>query len=108
MDIGIYERSPGVIDLPTEPNRTDRLVLVMARDNALPRGKRVTSEDVLGCELIVLGESSAISIGLKRLAEAAGGVLRVREGASGARQQLRSGFTKIVDGLILAQLSVRP
>src|SRR5262249_18416074 len=34
--------------------------------------------DVLDCDLIVLGESSAISIGLERLAEEAGRVLRMR------------------------------
>ncbi len=78
VDIGIYEGSLGVIDLPTEPYRTDRLVLVVARGHALARRKQVTTEDVLDCDLIVLGESSAISIGLERLAEEAGRVLRMR------------------------------
>ncbi len=78
VDIGIYEGSLGVIDLPTEPYRTDRLVLVVARGHPLARRKQVTTEDVLDCDLIVLGESSAISIGLERLAEEAGRVLRMR------------------------------
>ncbi|MFS8978491.1 LysR substrate-binding domain-containing protein [Cupriavidus necator] len=78
VDIGIYEGSLGVVDLPTEPYRTDRLVLVVARGDPLARRRKVTSEDVLDCDLIVLGESSAISIGLERLAEEAGRVLRMR------------------------------
>lgn len=78
VDIGIYEGSLGVVDLPTEPYRTDRLVLVVARGHALARRRQVKSEDVLDCDLIVLGESSAISIGLERLAEEAGRVLRMR------------------------------
>ncbi|MBP0630179.1 MULTISPECIES: LysR family transcriptional regulator [unclassified Cupriavidus] len=78
VDIGIYEGSLGVIDLPTEPYRDDRLVLVVARGHALARRKQVTTEDVLDCDLIVLGESSAISIGLERLAEEAGRVLHMR------------------------------
>ncbi|CAG2130373.1 HTH-type transcriptional regulator CynR [Cupriavidus yeoncheonensis] len=78
VDIGIYEGSLGVIDMPTEPYRTDRLVLVVARGHALARRRQVTTDDVLDCDLIVLGESSAISIGLERLAEEAGRVLRMR------------------------------
>ncbi|SCU85585.1 GntR family transcriptional regulator [Cupriavidus necator] len=77
-DIGIYDGSLGVIDLPTEPYRSDRLVLVVARGHALARRRQVTTEDVLDSDLIVLGESSAISIGLERLAEEAGRVLRMR------------------------------
>lgn len=83
VDIGIYEGSLGVVDLPTEPYRSDRLVLVVARGHALARRKTVTTEDVLDCDLIVLGESSAISIGLERLAEDAGRVLRMRMRVSG-------------------------
>ncbi|CAG9181163.1 LysR family transcriptional regulator [Cupriavidus pinatubonensis] len=78
VDIGIYEGSLGVVDMPTEPYRADRLVLVVARGHGLARRKQVTTEDVLDCDLIVLGESSAISIGLERLAEEAGRVLRMR------------------------------
>ncbi|RDK06830.1 LysR family transcriptional regulator [Cupriavidus lacunae] len=77
-DIGIYEGSLGVIDLPTEPYRNDQLVLVVARGHALARRRKVTPEDVLDCDLIVLSESSAISIVLERLAEEAGRVLRMR------------------------------
>jgi DNA-binding transcriptional LysR family regulator len=78
VDIGIYEGSLGMIDLPTAPYRSDRLVLVVARGHALAKRKQVTTEDVLDCDLIVLGESSAISIGLERLAEEAGRVLHMR------------------------------
>ncbi|TDF67997.1 LysR family transcriptional regulator [Cupriavidus sp. L7L] len=78
VDIGIYEGSLGVVDLPTALYRTDKLVLVVARGHALAKRKQVTSEDVLDCDLIVLGESSAISIGLERLAEEAGRVLHMR------------------------------
>lgn len=83
VDIGIYEGSLGVIDLPTQPYRTDRLVLVVARDHALARCKQVTLEDVLDCDLIVMGENSAISIMLERLALEAGRVLRMRMRVSG-------------------------
>lgn len=78
VDIGIYEGSLGMIDLPTAPYRHDRLVLVVARDHALAGHAQVTSDDVLDCDLIVLGEGSAISLGLERLAEEAGRVLRMR------------------------------
>ncbi|UIF85689.1 LysR family transcriptional regulator [Cupriavidus sp. UYPR2.512] len=78
VDIGIYDGSLGVIDLPTEPYRNDELVLVVARGHALARRRKVTPEDVLDCDLIVLSESSAISIVLERLAEEAGRVLRMR------------------------------
>ncbi len=78
VDIGIYDGSLGVIDLPTEPYRNDELVLVVARGHALARRRKVTPDDVLDCDLIVLSESSAISIVLERLAEEAGRVLRMR------------------------------
>lgn len=78
VDIGIYEGSLGVVDMPTEPYRHDRLVLVVAREHPLAGRASVTGDDVLDCDLIVLGESSAISVGLERLAEEAGRVLRMR------------------------------
>lgn len=78
VDVGIYEGSLGGVDLPTGPYREDRLVLVVARGHALARHKRARLQDVLDCDLIVLGEGSAISIQLERLAEEAGRVLRMR------------------------------
>jgi len=78
VDIGIYEGSLGMVDLPIEPYRTDRLVLVVAKGHALARRRKVTLDDVLDCDLITLGESSAISIMLDRLAEEAGRVPRMR------------------------------
>ncbi len=78
VDIGIYEGSLGVVELPTEPYRSDRLEFVVASGHPLSGKQRVTLADVLDCDLIALGESSAISIMLDRLAEEAGRVLRMR------------------------------
>ena len=77
-DLGIYDGNLGVVDLPTAPYRSDRLSLVVARDHALARRKRVTQDDVFNCDLIVLSASSAISIMLERLAAEAGRTLHMR------------------------------
>ncbi len=78
VDIGIYEGSLGMVDLPTEPYRSDRLELVVARGHPLARRRKIVLADILDCDLITLGESSAISIMLDRLAEEAGRVPRMR------------------------------
>jgi DNA-binding transcriptional LysR family regulator len=78
VDIGIYEASLGAIDLPTLPYRSDQLVVVTARGHALAGRGHVTLDDVLACDLIALGEGSAISIMLERLADEAGQLLRMR------------------------------
>jgi DNA-binding transcriptional LysR family regulator len=78
VDIGIYESTIGAVDLPTTPYRHDRLVLVTARSHALASLAQVTLDDILACDLIGLGEGSAISILLERLANEAGQVLHMR------------------------------
>ncbi|MEF7613167.1 LysR family transcriptional regulator [Aquincola sp. MAHUQ-54] len=78
VDIGIYEAGLGAVDLPSRPYRGDRLVAVAARGHALAGRRSVTLDDILGCDLIGLGEGSAISLSLERLAEEAGRILRMR------------------------------
>lgn len=78
VDIGIYEASLGAIDLPTLAYRSDRLVVVTARGHALAGRTHVGLGDVLDCDLIALGEGSAISLMLGRLADEAGRLLRMR------------------------------
>jgi DNA-binding transcriptional LysR family regulator len=78
VDIGIYEAGLGAIELPTLPYRSDELVAVTARTHPLARRRQVAIEDILGCDLIVLSEGSAISLMLERLADEAGQLLRMR------------------------------
>lgn len=84
VDLGIYESSlgspggPGILDLAAGPYRSDRLVAVAAAGHVLADRSSVGLDDILGCELIVLGEGSAIAIMLERLAEEAGRVLHMR------------------------------
>jgi DNA-binding transcriptional LysR family regulator len=77
-DIGIFESTLGAVDLPTLPYRSDRLVLVAARGHALAGRAQVALDDILACDVIGLGEGSAISILLERLANEAGQLLRMR------------------------------
>lgn len=77
-DLGIYEASLGAIDLPALPYRSDQLVLVAPRGHALADRSAVGIDDILGCDVISLGEGSAISIALERLADEAGRILRMR------------------------------
>ena len=67
-DIGLYESTLGAVALPTLPYNEDRLVLVMHRDHPLAERRRVRLEDFLGYEVIGLGEGSAISSTLARMA----------------------------------------
>ena len=78
VDIGIYEASLGAVDLPTLPYRGDTLVLVTARGHPLAERRSVTIDDLLPYDVIGLGEGSAISIQLGRLAGEAGRILRMR------------------------------
>jgi DNA-binding transcriptional LysR family regulator len=80
VDIGIYEATLGTLDLPTLPYRTDRLVMVAARKHPLAGRSEVALDDILSCDVIGLGEGSAISITLERLADEAGRILRMRVG----------------------------
>lgn len=77
VDIGIYEASLGAVDLPTLAYRADRLVIVTPRDHPLTGRGEVTLDDILAFDLIGLGEGSAISITLERLANDAGRMLRM-------------------------------
>jgi len=67
-DIGIYESTLGAVALPSMPYHEDRLVLVMHRGHALAGRRSVRLEDFLAYEVIGLGEGSAISTTLARMA----------------------------------------
>ena len=67
-DIGLYESTLGAVALPSLPYHEDRLVLVVHRDHALAHRRRVRLEDFLAYEVIGLGEDSAISATLARMA----------------------------------------
>lgn len=77
-DIGIVAGSVRTDALQVLPYRSDRLVLVTPRGHALAGRSAVGIDDILGCDVISLGEGSAISIALERLADEAGRILRMR------------------------------
>lgn len=82
-DVGIYEASLGSIELPTLPYRSDRLVVVLPVRHALAERATLALGDILSCDLIVLGEGSAISLMLQRLADDEGRLLRMRMRVNG-------------------------
>lgn len=82
-DVGIYEASLGSIELPTLPYRNDRLVVVLPVRHALAERATLALGDILSCDLIVLGEGSAISLMLQRLADDEGRLLRMRMRVNG-------------------------
>jgi DNA-binding transcriptional LysR family regulator len=77
-DVGIYEASLGSIELPTLPYRSDRLTVVLPARHALAERATLALGDILSCDLIVLGEGSAISLMLQRLTDDEGRLLRMR------------------------------
>lgn len=77
-DIGIFEASLGAVDLPTMPYRGDELVLVAPRGHALFAHAPATLDNILACDVIGLGEGSAISALLEKLANESGRLLRMR------------------------------
>ncbi|MDB5942217.1 MAG: LysR family transcriptional regulator [Ramlibacter sp.] len=76
-DLGIYESSLGPIDMPTQPYRDDRLVVVTPRGHPLAQRQAVRLADILAYGVIALEEGSAISINLERQAADANRVLRM-------------------------------
>lgn len=83
VDIGIYEASLGGIGLPILPYRQDRLVVVTAAGHGLAGWHSVTIDDILDHDVIGLGEGSALTLRLQRLADERGRVLRLRMRVSG-------------------------
>jgi DNA-binding transcriptional LysR family regulator len=82
-DIGIFESTLGAIDLPTLAYRSDRLVVVAAQNHPLAGRLELTLEDILDCEVIGLGDGSAVALTLERLANEAGRSLHMRMRVSG-------------------------
>lgn len=78
-DIGIFESSlGGTVDFPTLPYHADELVLVAPRGHALFAHAPATLDHILSCDVISLGEGSAIVALLERLASESGRLLRMR------------------------------
>ena len=67
-DIGLYESTLGAVALPTLPYHADRLVLLTHQEHALATRRSVRLEDFLAYDVIGLGEGSAISSTLARMA----------------------------------------
>ena len=67
-DIGLYESTLGAMALPAMPYNEDRLVLLTHHEHPLAGRRSVRLEDFLAYEVIGLGEGSAISSTLSRMA----------------------------------------
>ncbi len=78
VDIGLYESSFGMTDLPTLPYREDRLIVLAPADHPLAAKKSVRLDDILPYDIIGLTEGSAISIMLGRLAMQTAQLLHMR------------------------------
>ncbi|MEM5437699.1 LysR family transcriptional regulator [Paraburkholderia diazotrophica] len=78
VDIGIYEASLGRLDLPTQPYREDRLVVLTTAGHPLAGLEQVTLHDLFAYDVIGLTEGSAISLALGRLANQSDRMLHMR------------------------------
>ena len=67
-DMGLYESTLGAVALPSQPYHDDRLVLLTHQAHALAGRRNVRLEDFLSYDVIGLGEGSAISSTLARMA----------------------------------------
>jgi molybdate transport repressor ModE-like protein len=76
IDIGIYEKKSGFLDLPQSPYREDQLVLVHSRPHfQFPDGP-VGIDDILDLPIISLGRGSAILSAVQRAFHDRGRVFR--------------------------------
>jgi DNA-binding transcriptional LysR family regulator len=66
IDIGIYEKKSGFVDLPKVPYREDRLVLVYSRAHFAPLPQPVTLDALVDLPLVSLGKGSAILAAVQR------------------------------------------
>ncbi|HTH60254.1 MAG TPA: LysR family transcriptional regulator [Paraburkholderia sp.] len=72
IDIGIYEKKSGFLDLPKKPYREDRLVLVYSRAHFQLGPQPVTLDALLDLPLVSLGKGSAILAAVQRAFQSRG------------------------------------
>lgn len=76
IDIGIYERTSGFLDLPQSPYRDDRLVLVYSRPHFRFPDSPVGIDDLLDLPIVSLGKGSAILSAVRRAYRSRGRLFR--------------------------------
>src|SRR5574337_995587 len=83
IDVGIFEKTSGFIDLPQADYQRDRLVLVYSRLYFQFGQPRLTLDEVLGCPLVTLGRGSAILAAVQRAYQSRGRVFHANYSDSG-------------------------
>lgn len=83
IDIGIFEKTSGFIDLPQADYRRDRLVLVYSRAHFRFGEAAVSLDAVLDCPLVTLGRGSAILAAVGRAYQSRGRVFHANYTVSG-------------------------
>ena len=83
IDVGIFEKTSGFIDLPQADYRRDRLVLVYSRAHFQFGQPRLTLDEVLGCPLVTLGRGSAILAAVQRAYQSRGRVFHANYSVNG-------------------------
>lgn len=66
IDVGIYEKKSGFLDLARSPYREDRLVLVYSRPHFQFRDGPIGIDDILDVPIVSLGKGSAILSAVRR------------------------------------------
>jgi DNA-binding transcriptional LysR family regulator len=66
IDVGIYEKKSGFLDLAKSPYRDDRLVLVYSRAHFRFRDEPVGIDDILDLPIVSLGKGSAVLSAVQR------------------------------------------
>lgn len=83
IDIGIFEKTSGFIDLPQADYGRDRLVLVYSRAHFEFTSSALPLDAVLSCPLVTLGQGSAILATLQRAYQSRGRVFHANYTVSG-------------------------
>ena len=76
IDIGIYEKTSGFLDLPQSAYRQDRLVLVYSRPHFQFPDEPIGIDDILDIPIVSLGRGSAILSAVRRAYRSRGRVFR--------------------------------
>ena len=72
IDIGIYEKKSGFIDMEKFDYRADELVAVYSQAHFAFAGAQLEADPLLDCPLVSLGQNSAILASLQRLQQSRG------------------------------------
>lgn len=83
IDIGIFEKTSGFIDLPQADYRRDRLVLVYSRAHFQFGPSALPLDAVLGVPLVTLGRGSAILAAVQRAYQSRGRVFHANYTVNG-------------------------